>query len=92
MNIHDVVRYGPRPKGYKPKNTAKPPRKREELKTSGCCRKRSSMTNRLIAQSAYLGGKHMRRALAKLNVRLNTYTPVSKPSNHANTRPGSMKA
>lgn len=29
MNIHDTVRYGPRPKGYKSRNTAETPRTRE---------------------------------------------------------------
>lgn len=38
------------------------------------------------------GGKHMRRALAILSARQNAYAPFSKPSGHAQTKPGSLKA
>lgn len=92
MNIHDAVRYGPRPKGYKSKNTAKPPRQRDGLKTVGCSTKRGSMSSRLVAQSAYPGGKRLRRALAKLKARKEAYKPFSKPSGFKNTLPGSMNA
>lgn len=37
------------------------------------------------------GGKQLRRALAALSIRQNTYAPTAKPSGHAMTKPGSMR-
>lgn len=76
MNIHNDKKYGPRPKGYKSRNTAKPPRQREGKVYAGGKALRRAMA-RLARDTAFYEGVGGGKGSSK--------------SQMAFTRPGSMK-
>lgn len=76
MNIHDALRYGPRVKGYKARNTAKTPRTRPGKVYPGGRAMRRALTRLAASMSFYekagQGGK-------------------SKKNSSAFSKPGSLK-
>jgi hypothetical protein len=89
MNIHDAQRYGPRKVGYKPNNTAKPPRQRDNLKGSGCG-KAGRLGAILIQQKQFAGGKHLRRAKARHSISVRFYDGLDGRKRPAFTLSGTM--